>query len=358
MPSQTDDVKKALLEKAREVGFDTLGVAGPDGRDGMYDRYQNFIDKNRHGDMDWMDKRHEHRASPRHLWPECKSVIMLGMNYNREPDPLAHLSDPLAAGVSIYARGRDYHDVVKKKLKELGRWIASTYDCDIKVFVDTAPVMEKPLAAEAGIGWQGKHTNLVSSEIGSWFFLGAIFTTLPLDPDIPHSDQCGSCRACLDACPTDAFPAPYQLDARRCISYLTIEHDGPFEEEFRHKMGNRIYGCDDCLAACPWNKFAHTASEQRYDARVFLQDVSLFDIIQLDDARFRTVFTKSPIKRTGRDKLVRNALYALGNARGQSILSDDIIKTITALTQDNSAMVADAAQWALDNNETINNKNP
>lgn len=339
----TQTVKDQISQKANAVGFDQIGFCDPHGKDGMYERYMAFINKGHHGDMDWMDSRHEHRASPKSMWPDCRSVIMLAVNYNQEENPLAHLDNPEKAGVSIYARGRDYHDIIKKKLKELGRWITQNFDCDIKVFVDTAPVMEKPLASEAGLGWQGKHTNLVSRKIGSWFFLGAIYTTLNLTPDTPHRDQCGSCRACLDACPTRAFPAPYQLDARRCISYLTIEHDGPIPEEFRPLMGNRIYGCDDCLAACPWNKFAHQSREQRFAAREILYNADLSDLVTLTDSEFRTAFSKSPIKRTGRNRFVRNILYALGNLGDAKNLPK-----IEKLTKDASPMVVDAAHWALE----------
>lgn len=338
----TTAIKNQIFDKARAIGFDQAGFCGPDGKEGMYARYRDFIDKNYHGTMDWMDKRHEHRQSPRHLWPDCQSVLMLAVNYNHDPDPLSYLSQPEKAGISIYARGRDYHDIIKKKLKQLGRWMVDQFDCDIKVFVDTAPVMEKPLASEAGIGWQGKHTNLVSSQLGSWFFLGAIFTTLDLPPDAAHTDHCGSCTACLDICPTKAFPTPYQLDARRCISYLTIEHDGPIPEEFRKPMGNRIYGCDDCLAICPWNKFAQQSHESHFLTRESLKEINLTDIIQFKDDDFRKAFSKSPIKRTGRDKLVRNALYALGNS-GQT----DALPLIRKLCSDPSAMVVDAANWAI-----------
>ncbi|WND03462.1 tRNA epoxyqueuosine(34) reductase QueG [Temperatibacter marinus] len=337
----SQDLKAQIIEYAHEIGFDQVGFCRAEGKEGMYDQYRQFIAEGRHGTMAWMDKRHEHRASPKSLWPECQSVLMLAMNYNAHPDPLAHLGDPNQAGVSLYARGRDYHDIIKKKLKQLGRWMCQSFDCEVKVFVDTAPVMEKPLAEEAGVGWQGKHTNLVSNQIGSWFFLGAIYTTLKLDVDKPHKDQCGSCTACLEACPTKAFPAPYQLDARRCISYLTIEHDGPVPEEFREALGNRIYGCDDCLAACPWNKFAHEAREARFKTREILENPQLADLVTLDDATFREVFSKSPIKRSGRNRFIRNVLYAIGNS-GQA----DYLPIIAPLGKDASEMVRDAADWA------------
>jgi epoxyqueuosine reductase len=295
--------------------------------------------------MAWMAERMHWRGDPTALWPEARSVIMLVETYTPAEDPLANLDRPEVATISVYARNRDYHDLVKKRLKRVGRWLidAAGGDAEIKVFVDTAPVMEKPLAAAAGLGWQGKHTNLLGRDIGNWVFLGAIFTTLDLPPDAPEADHCGSCRACLDICPTDAFPAPYQLDARRCISYLTIEHKGPVDPALRPLMGNRIYGCDDCLAICPWNKFAVAASETRYAARDDLKAPGLADLARLDDMGFRARFTGSPIKRIGRDRFVRNVLYAIGNSASKQLLS-----SAERLTQDKDPAVADAARWAVE----------
>lgn len=292
--------------------------------------------------MAWMAETEARRADPRVLWPEVRSILILTMNYGPDRDPLTHLADPTVAGISVYARHRDYHDVIKGKLKELASFLVSRSGGDVKVFVDTAPVMEKPLAAAAGTGWQGKHTNLVSRQLGSWFFLGSIFTTAELEPDTPETDHCGSCKACLTACPTDAFPEAYRLDARRCLSYLTIEHDGPIPEEFRQPMGNRIYGCDDCLAACPWNKFAQVAQEAKLQARADLVDPPLADLLKLDDAAFRQMFSGSPIKRIGRDRFLRNCLVAAGNSGDGSLIPD-----ILRLASDAVPMVRGAAAWAL-----------
>ena len=292
--------------------------------------------------MAWMAETAERRADPAVLWPDARSVIMLGLNYGPDENPLDGLGQRTAGLLSVYARGDDYHDLVKSRLKAIGRWLAETTGCELKVFVDTAPVMEKPLAAAAGLGWQGKHTNLVSRGYGSWLFLGSIMTTLAIPPDGPERDHCGSCRACLDACPTAAFPAPYQLDARRCISYLTIEHKGPIPREFRKAMGNRIYGCDDCLAVCPWNKFAETGREMKLAARQALRRPQLAELARLDDAAFRALFTKSPVKRIGRDRFVRNVLIAIGNS-AEPALAD----TALALVADASPLVRGAAVWAL-----------
>ncbi len=291
--------------------------------------------------MVWLEGRREQRAQPRGLWPETVSVISLGLNYAPAYDPLASLAQPERATISAYAQGRDYHDVVKKRLKALGQWMAQRFKGHpLKVFVDTAPVMEKPLAAQAGLGWQGKHTNLVSRLHGSWLFLGEIYTTLALEPDAPEEDHCGSCRACLDVCPTDAFPAPYRLDARRCISYLTIEHHGPIPDEFRPAMGNRIYGCDDCLAVCPWNKFARAASEIALHPRGEVAP-RLGELAELDDASFRTRYAGSPIKRIGRDRFIRNVMIAIGNS-GDATLRPSAQR----LCEDADATVAEAARWA------------
>ena len=297
----------------------------------------------RHGDMIWMEERAHHRESPAGLWPEVRSVIALGMSYAPALDPLALAGEGDRGRISVYAQGADYHDVVKKALKALGRWLAQEAGCDLKVFVDTAPVMEKPLSEAAGLGWQGKHTNLVSRDHGSWLFLGAIYTTLDLIPDNPGRDRCGSCDACQRACPTDAFPAPYTLDARRCISYLTIEHKGPIPEEFREGIGNRIYGCDDCLAVCPWNKFAQVAARNiAFAPRAELTAPELADLLALDDAGFRQVFSGSPIKRIGRDRMVRNCLIAAGNSGDPALRP-----AVAVLVDDPDPVVSEAAYWAL-----------
>jgi epoxyqueuosine reductase len=292
--------------------------------------------------MDWLAREPQRRTDPRTLWSEVRSVIMLGVNYGPDEDPLAILQARSHGAISVYARGDDYHDVIKKQLKALARWLVATAACDVKVFVDTAAVMEKPLSQSAGIGWQGKHTNLVSRGFGSWLFLGAIYTTLALPHDAPEIDHCGSCRACLDACPTAAFPAPYKLDARRCISYLTIENKGPIPHEFRKAMGNRIYGCDDCLAMCPWNKFAQQGHEAKLAARESLRAPALAELAALDDAAFRALFTKSPIKRIGRDRFIRNVLVAIGNS-GNAALAVQA----ESLLRDSSPLVRGAAVWAL-----------
>jgi epoxyqueuosine reductase len=289
-----------------------------------------------------MEETDSRRGSPRSLWPDVRSVIMLALNYGPDSDPMASLERADRATISVYARNRDYHDLIKGRLKEIAGRFAARSGADVKVFVDTAPVMEKPLAAAAGLGWQGKHTNLVSREFGSWLFLGAIFTTAEIETDMPEPDNCGSCRACLDICPTDAFPAPYQLDARRCISYLTIEHKGPIPHEFRDAIGNRIYGCDDCLAVCPWNKFAHEAREAKLIARDDLQAPRLADLLALDDSAFRTLFSGSPIKRIGRDRFIRNVLIAAGNS-GQAELAPHCER----LLSDPASVVRGAAVWAL-----------
>ncbi len=292
--------------------------------------------------MGWMETTLDRRRDPRTLWPEVRSVIVLGTNYGPVRDPIDDLAAADRANISVYARHRDYHDVLKKRLKRVARWMVERWGCEVKVFVDTAPVLEKPLAARAGLGWQGKHTNLVSREFGSWTFLGEIFTTLDLPPNAPGQDRCGSCRRCLDICPTNAFPAAYTLDATRCLSYLTIEHKGPIPEEFREAMGNRIYGCDDCLAVCPWNKFATPTDEVAFLAREDLDLPRLSDLLSLDDAGFRSRFSGSPIKRIGRDRFIRNVLIAVGNARNPSLSGP-----VAGLLDDPSPVVADAAAWAL-----------
>ncbi len=338
---------KALIDriraKAAEVGFVACGIARADAAPRTAERLRQWLDEGRHGSMIWMEERAEQRGSPAALWSDVRSVIALGMSYAPPGDPLALAGVGDRGRISVYAQGGDYHDVVKKALKALGRWLAQEAGCDLKVFVDTAPVMEKPLSEAAGLGWQGKHTNLVSRDHGSWLFLGAIYTTLDLTPDRPARDRCGSCDACQRACPTDAFPAPYRLDARRCVSYLTIEHAGAIPVEFREGIGNRIYGCDDCLAVCPWNKFAATAAANRaFAARAEFAAPRLADLIALDDAGFREVFRGSPIKRIGRNRMVRNALIAAGNSGDGALVS-----VIVAALNDDAAIVRGAAVWAL-----------
>ncbi|WP_101339621.1 tRNA epoxyqueuosine(34) reductase QueG [Cereibacter azotoformans] len=336
-----DETLKGRMEaRAREEGFARLGICAPDATPETAGRLRAFLAAGRHGQMGWMEEREAWRGSAAALWPEARSVIMLAEPYTPAEDPRRVLEERGRGAVSVYAQGRDYHDLVKKRLKRLGRWLVAETGCEIKVFVDTAPVMEKPLAQAAGLGWQGKHTNLLSRELGNWFFLGAIFTTLELPRDAAERDHCGSCRACLDACPTGAFPAPFQLDARRCISYLTIEHRGPVAEELRERMGNRIYGCDDCLAACPWNKFAVAASEIGYAARVGAPPLA--ELAALDDAEFRLRFAGSPVKRIGRDRFVRNVLYAIGNSGDPALRP-----AAEALLADPDPAVAEAAAWAL-----------
>ncbi len=339
------DLAARLKAEAEAVGFSACRVCRPWDVQQVAERLAAFVAQGRHGQMGWMAERMHWRGAPDALWPEARSVIMLAEEYGPDHDPLEVLGQRDRAAISVYAQNRDYHDVVKKRLKRLGRWLieAASGAPEIKVFVDTAPVMEKPLGQAAGLGWQGKHTNLVSRDLGSWFFLGCIFTTLDLPVDGAEVDHCGSCRRCLDVCPTDAFPAPYQLDARRCISYLTIEHHGPVPVDLRAKMGNRIYGCDDCLAVCPWNKFARTASEVKYHAREDLLAPELAELALLDDAGFRARFSGSPIKRIGRDRFVRNVLYAIGNS-GDSKLLD----AAQALCEDADEVVRDAARWAVD----------
>ncbi len=340
-------LKRKLVAEAAEVGFASCKICRPGDVPQVAERLAAFLEAGRHGQMGWMAERTHWRGDPQALWPEARSVIMLAENYGPAHDPRDVLELRDRAAISVYAQNRDYHDVVKKRLKRLGRWLIAEAEregggAEIKVFVDTAPVMEKPLGQAAGLGWQGKHTNLVSRELGSWFFLGAIFTTLELETDGAERDHCGSCRACLDVCPTDAFPAPYQLDARRCISYLTIEHRGPVDEALRPGLGNRIYGCDDCLAACPWNKFAEEAQEMKYHAREELLSPELSQLAALDDAAFRALFSGSPIKRIGRDRFVRNVCYAIGNS------GDPTLKgAVQALCEDGCETVRDAARWAV-----------
>ncbi|HVX92120.1 MAG TPA: tRNA epoxyqueuosine(34) reductase QueG [Xanthobacteraceae bacterium] len=335
-------LKRALAQAARDLGFDAFGITRPDAAPHARTALARFLAEGAHGDMAWMAQTAERRGDPRALWPEVRSVVMLGVNYGRDGDPLAILKARGRGAISVYAQGDDYHDLVKSRLKALARWLVASAGGDVKVFVDTAAVMEKPLAAAAGLGWQGKHTNLVSRQYGSWLFLGAIFTTLDLPSHQAEADHCGSCRACLDACPTSAFPEPYRLDARRCISYLTIEHKGSIPRALRPLMGNRIYGCDDCLAVCPWNKFAQAGREMKLAAREALRSPHLADLARLDDAGFRELFRKSPVKRTGRERFVRNVLIAIGNS-GTYALAAEAVR----LLDDASALVRGAAVWAL-----------
>jgi epoxyqueuosine reductase len=335
-------LKAALASEARALGFDCVGVTAPDAIADAAKHFHEFLDAGAHGEMDWLAAHPERRADPRVLWPGVRSVIMLGVNYGPDENPLAVLEQRTRGAISVYAQGDDYHDLIKKRLKVLARWLVSTSGGEVKVFVDTAAVMEKPLAHAAGLGWQGKHTNLVSREFGSWLFLGAIFSELDLPRDDTEQDHCGTCQACLDICPTAAFPAPYKLDARRCISYLTIENKGPIPREFRKAIGNRIYGCDDCLAVCPWNKFAQAGREAKLAARDELRAPLLVELARLDDAAFRARFTKSPVKRIGRDRFIRNVLIAIGNS-GDGALAAEAER----LLDDASPLVRGAAVWAL-----------
>jgi epoxyqueuosine reductase len=335
-------VKIALAREAKALGFDCIGVTDPDAIGEAGHRFREFLESGAHGDMDWLAANPERRMHPRALWPGVRSIVMLGFNYGPDEDPLLALAKRTRGTISAYAQGDDYHDVIKKRLKALARWLAAATGDDVKVFIDTAAVMEKPLAQAAGLGWQGKHTNLVSREFGSWLFLGAIFSATDLPRDEPDIDHCGSCNACQEICPTAAFPAPYKLDARRCISYLTIENKGPIPREFRKAMGNRIYGCDDCLAVCPWNKFAQIGREAKLSARAELREPALVDLVRLDDAAFRALFAKSPVKRIGRDRFVRNVLIAIGNA-GDTALAGEAER----LLKDESPLVRGAAVWAL-----------
>ncbi|NKJ04969.1 tRNA epoxyqueuosine(34) reductase QueG [Rhizobium sp. SG741] len=331
-----------LREEAGAQGFDLCRITRPDAIPEAAVRLGQFLEQGHHGTMSWMEETRDRRGDPRVLWRETRSIAVFGLNYGPDEDPRSILEKTDKAAISVYARNRDYHDVIKGRLKEIATRFAARSKEDVKVFVDTAPVMEKPLAAAAGLGWQGKHTNLVSRTHGSWLFLGSMFTTADLEPDEPEIDHCGSCRACLDVCPTAAFPAPYQLDARRCISYLTIEHKGPIDPQIRPMIGNRIYGCDDCLAACPWNKFASAASEMKLVAREELKEPSIAFLLTLDDAAFRSFFSGSPVKRIGRDRFVRNVLIAAGNSGERAL-----IELCRDLTKDPSSVVRGMAVWAL-----------
>ncbi len=348
MARATSQLRELLQGKALSEGFSDIRICATDAIPRAAGRLQAFVDAGMHGQMGWMSERMRWRGDPAALWPEARSILMLAEQYTPKHDPLDVLNNPDQGAISVYAQNRDYHDLIKKRLKRVGRWlIEQAPECEIKVFVDTAPVMEKPLAEAAGLGWQGKHTNLVSRELGNWFFLGSIFTTLEFPTDEEESDHCGNCRKCLDICPTNAFPKPYQLDARRCISYLTIEHDGPVDEELRTLMGNRIFGCDDCLAVCPWNKFAKDAREIGYRARQELVRPQLADLAMLDDAGFRALFSKSPVKRIGRNRFVRNVLYAIGNSGDPNLL-----EVAKSLREDSDPTVRDAAGWATKQLET------
>ena len=342
MTTSTSDPREEIRRRAAGLGFEVCRFTGLDAPWPATARLQAFLEAGRQGDMDWMATTADRRAHPRSLWPDARSAVVLGLNYGPEADPLEGLALRDRGLISVYAQGEDYHDVIKGRLKQLGGWMASRTGAGLKVFVDTAPLMEKPLAQQAGLGWQGKHTNLVSRDFGSWLFLGVILTEAVLTPDAPETDHCGQCRACLDACPTAAFPAPYQLDARRCVSYLTIEHRGPVDPELRPGLGNRIYGCDDCLAVCPWNKFAQAGREQRLAARDDLAAPALAELAALDDAAFRTRFARSPVKRTGRDRFLRNVLYAIGNSGDPAL-----VPAARARLEDASPLVRGAAVWAL-----------
>ena len=340
--ARVNDLPDKLAAEAARIGFASIGIAPATAAPQAGERLRAWLADGRHGDMLWMADTVDRRASPQGLWPEVRSVIMLGTSYAPALDPLRHADHPDTGVISVYALGSDYHDSIKKRLKALAGWLVTAAGGGVKVFVDTAPVMEKPLAAAAGLGWQGKHTNLVSRDHGSWLLLGAIYTTLDLAPDTQALDRCGSCSACQSACPTNAFPAPYQLDARRCISYLTIEHKGPIPVEFRTAIGNRIYGCDDCLAVCPWNKFAQSSHDLTYRPRAELVAPALADLLALDDAGFRAIFAGSPVKRIGRNRMVRNAAIAAGNSGDPTL-----VPVLQMLATDEDEVVAEAAGWAL-----------
>lgn len=341
--STSEAIEARIKRQALALGFDACAIASVEAPWPAAARLAEFLADGRHGTMAWMETTAERRAHPRALWPDARSAVVLGVNYGPDADPLAALRRPGRGAISVYAQGDDYHDLVKKRLKALARWMVAEAGCALKVFVDTAPLMEKPLAQAAGLGWQGKHTNLVSRAFGSWLFLGAILADAALAPDPAETDHCGACRACLDACPTAAFPAPYQLDARRCIAYLTIEHAGPIPAEFRPALGARIYGCDDCLAVCPWNKFAQVSREAALHARQALRSPALADLAALDDAAFRALFAKSPVKRIGRDRFVRNVLYAIGNSGDPALAG-----AARARLDDADETVREAAAWALE----------
>ncbi len=343
MPTSTSDLKIWLADQAVALGLDAVGTCRADEAWVAADRLESFIDAGRHGQMDWMKETLARRRTPTSMWPEARSAVVVGLNYGPSTDPMLNLDHRECGNISVYARGKDYHDVLKKRLKQLARAFVAETGAEVKVFVDTAPLMEKPLAQKAGLGWQGKHTNLVSRPLGSWLFLGVMLTSADLVPDEAETDHCGSCRSCLDICPTHAFPAPYQLDARRCISYLTIEHRGPIPREFRAAMGNRIYGCDDCLAVCPWNKFSQHAQLQEVWARTALNRPGLGALSALDDPGFRALFSGSPVKRTGRDRFVRNVMIAIGNSAAPALIDPYVMDRL----RDPDAVIRAAAVWAL-----------
>lgn len=338
----SDRLKIFIRQRASDLGFDVCRFASATDAWPAGDRLRAFVGDGRHGEMEWMETTLDRRAHPTAMWDGARTAVVLGMNYGPDRDPLPELADRSAGYVSVYARGDDYHEMIKGRLKTLAGQMAARLGADVKVFVDTAPLMEKPLAQRAGLGWQGKHTNLLSRTHGNWLFLGTILTAAEIEPDAPETEHCGRCTACLDACPTKAFPAPFQLDARRCLSYLTIEHAGPWPVEFRTATGSRIYGCDDCLAVCPWNKFAQSSREIRLQARETLSGPRLADLVALDDAAFRALFARSPVKRIGRDRFIRNVLYAIGNSA-----DPDLIAPARALLDDPSPVVRGAAVWAL-----------
>ncbi len=340
--SISESPEDRIRAQALALGFDDCRLARADQPWIAGARLAEFVAEGRHGEMAWLETTLDRRSHPQAMWDGARSAVMLGVNYGPEHDPRAVLEHPDRGAISVYAQGSDYHDLIKKRLKQLATWMVQTFGAEVKVFVDTAPLLEKPLAEASGLGWQGKHTNLVSRQFGSWLFIGSVLTTLELKPDPPGEDACGSCRACQDVCPTNAFPAPYQLDARRCISYLTIELSGPIAVEFRQALGNRIYGCDDCLAVCPWNKFAQGAREAKLQAREALKAPRLAELAALDDTAFRALFTQSAVKRLGRDRFVRNVLYAIGNTRDPGM-----VQVARARLQDEAAVVRGAAVWAL-----------
>jgi epoxyqueuosine reductase len=341
-PERRIKPEQRIKDEAAAIGFSAVGITSAEVGIREQDRLREFVSNGEHGDMAWMETHLERRIAPKAIWDGARSVVVLTQNYGPDHDPMENLAATDRANISVYARNKDYHDLIKKRLKRLARWMVEQYGCEVKVFVDTAPVLEKPLAAQAGLGWQGKHTNMVSREHGSWVFLGEVFTDMELAPDAPESDHCGNCTRCLDICPTSAFPRPYALDARRCISYLTIEHKGHIPEEFREAMGNRIYGCDDCLAICPWNKFAETSAEAAFAARHDLDLPPLAELLGLDDEAFRARFSGSPIKRIGRDRFLRNVLIACGNSGDVSLLP-----AVAALRSDGAPIVRAMAVWAL-----------
>ncbi len=336
------ELKQTIRDEATAAGFDAVGFTHPHAIPDAAERLRHYLDAGHHGSMTWMADTAARRGKPAELWPQARSIVMLGLNYGPDDDPMALLADRTRAVISVYARGRDYHDIVKAGLKRVARRLAAATGADVKVFVDTAPLMEKPLAEAAGLGWQGRHTNLVSRTQGSWLFLGAVLTTAEIVPDAPETDHCGNCRRCLDVCPTNAFPAPYQLDARRCLAYLSIEHKGHIDREFRVPMGNRVFGCDDCLAVCPWNKFARAAQELRLAPRAETRNPPIGDLLALDDSAFRVRFAGTPVRRTGRDRVVRNALIAAGNSGDAGLLD-----AVERLLADPQAIVRAMAVWAL-----------